>query len=153
MHEGEEVTPSTSSRKRRYRTSFRFSTMKELKRARVSKKKAVGISVKKTLMFNESNQELGNIAGSMTGDGISEIEEEKDREDEPGNIIMVSCKSYPTSFSFFTRSHLMKGQSFDSKDMVVVSSFQLSSNSHIRDDGFHFRPVSHDTPHQARSTS
>jgi hypothetical protein len=100
MHEGEEVTPSTSSRKRRYKTSFRFSTMKERKRARVSKKNAIGITVKKSLMFNESNQELGNIAGSMTGDGISEIEEEKDREDEPGNIIMVSCKSYPTSFSF-----------------------------------------------------
>jgi hypothetical protein len=33
MHEGEEVTPSTSSRKRRYKTSFRFSTMKELKKA------------------------------------------------------------------------------------------------------------------------
>jgi hypothetical protein len=153
MHEGEEVTPSTSSRKRRFKTSFRFSTMKELKRARLSKKKAVGISVKKTLMFNESSQELGNIAGSMTGDRISEIEEEKDGKDEPGNIFMVSCKSYPTSFSFFTRSHLVKGQSFDWKDMVAVSSFKLSSNSHIRDDGFQFRPVSHDTPHQGRSTS
>jgi hypothetical protein len=43
MHEGEEVTPSISSRKRRYKTSFRFSTMKELKKARVSKKKVVGI--------------------------------------------------------------------------------------------------------------
>jgi hypothetical protein len=41
MHEEEEVTPSTSSRKRRYKTSFRFSTMKELKKARVSKKKVV----------------------------------------------------------------------------------------------------------------
>jgi hypothetical protein len=148
MHEGEEVTPSTSSRKRRYKTSFRFSTMKELKRARVSKKKAIGITVKKSLMFNESNQELGNIAGSMTGDGISEIEEEKDGEDEPGNIIIVSYKSYPTSFSFFTRPHLVKGQSFDWMDMVAVSSFQLSSSSYIRDDGFHFHPVSHDTPHQ-----
>jgi hypothetical protein len=152
MHEREVVTPSTSSRKRRYKTSFRFSTMKELKRARESKKKAVGISVKKTLTFPEKNQEMGSIAGSMTGDGISEIEEEKDGEDEPGNIIMVSCKSYPTSFSFFTRSRLVKGQSFYSKDMVAVSSFQLSSNSHIRDDGFHFCPMSHDTPQQARST-
>jgi hypothetical protein len=152
MHEEKEVIPSTSSRKRRYKTSFRFSTMKELKRARVSKKKAIGISVKKTLMFPENNQELGSIVGSMTGDGISKIEEEKDGEDEPGNIIMVSCKSYPTLFSFFTRSRLVKGQSFYSKDMVAVSSFQLSSNSHIRDDGFHFRPMSHDTPHYTRST-
>jgi hypothetical protein len=55
MHEREEVTPSTNSRKSRYKTSFRFSTMKELKRARESKKKAVGISVKKTLTFPEKN--------------------------------------------------------------------------------------------------
>jgi hypothetical protein len=33
---------------------------------------------------------MGSIAGSMTGDGISEIEEEKDGEDKSGNIIMVS---------------------------------------------------------------
>jgi hypothetical protein len=104
MHEGEEVTPSTSSRKRRYKTSFRFSTMKELKKARVSKKKVVGISVKKVLALPESNQELGSIAGSMVGDGISEIEEEKDGEDEPGKIIMVSSKSYPTSLSFIKLS-------------------------------------------------
>jgi hypothetical protein len=104
MHEEEEVTPSTSSRKRRYKTSFRFSTMKELKKARVSKKKVVGISVKKVLAFPESNQELGSIAGSMAGDGISEIEEEKDGEDEPGKIIMVSSKSYPTSLSFIKLS-------------------------------------------------
>jgi hypothetical protein len=63
MHEREEVTLSTSSRKRKYKTSFRFSMMKELKRARESKKKAVGISVKKTLTFPEKNQEMGSIAG------------------------------------------------------------------------------------------
>jgi hypothetical protein len=43
MHEKEEVALSTSSRKRRYKTSFRYSTMKELKRTRESKKKAIGI--------------------------------------------------------------------------------------------------------------
>jgi hypothetical protein len=42
----------------------------------------------------------------------------------------------------------VKGQSFDWMDMVAVSSFQLSSSRHIKDDGFHFRPVSHDTPLQ-----
>jgi hypothetical protein len=120
MHEGEEVTPSTSSRKRRYKTSFRFSTMKELKRARMSKKKVVGISVKKVLAFPESNQELGSIAGSMAGDGISEIEEEKDGEDEPGKIIMVSSKSYPTSLSFIIRSCLVKEQRFDLKHLVAI---------------------------------
>jgi hypothetical protein len=120
MHEGEEVTPSTSSRKRRYKTSFRFSTMKELKKARVSKKKVVGISVKKVLAFPESNQELGSIAGSMAGDGISEIEEEKDGEDEPGKIIMVSSKSYPTSLSFIIRSCLVKEQCFDLKYLVAI---------------------------------
>jgi hypothetical protein len=75
--------------------------MKELKRARESKKKAVGISVKKTLTFPEKNQEMGSIAGSMTGDGISKIEEEKDGEDEPGNIIMVSNMSSQTSLSIY----------------------------------------------------
>jgi hypothetical protein len=120
MHEGEEVTPSTSSRKRRYKTSFRFSTMKELKRARMSKKKVVGISVKKVLAFPESNQELGSIAGSMAGDGISEIEEEKDGEDEPGKIIMISSKSYPTSLSFIIRSCLVKEQRFDLKHLVAI---------------------------------
>jgi hypothetical protein len=44
---------------------------------------------------------MGSIAGSMTGDGISEIEEEKDGEDEPGNIIMVSSMSSQTSFSIY----------------------------------------------------
>jgi hypothetical protein len=38
MHEREEVTPSTSPRKRRYNTSCRYSPMKELKRARESKR-------------------------------------------------------------------------------------------------------------------
>lgn len=54
MHEKEEVTSSISSRKKRYKTSFRYSTMKELKRARESKK-AIGISVKKILMFPKKN--------------------------------------------------------------------------------------------------
>ena len=66
MHEGEEVTPCTSSRKMRYRSSFRFSTMKELKQVRESKKKVVGINVKKILMFPEMNQEMGSIEGSLT---------------------------------------------------------------------------------------
>jgi hypothetical protein len=99
MHEGEKVTPSTSSRKKRYKTSFRFSTMKELKRARESKKKAIGISVKKTLTFPKKNQEMGSIAGNMIGDGRSEIKEEKDGDDELGNIIMVSGMSSQTSLS------------------------------------------------------
>jgi hypothetical protein len=43
MQESVAVTPSTSCRKRRKRTSFRFSTMKELKKAREykSKKKVI----------------------------------------------------------------------------------------------------------------
>ena len=41
---------------------------------------------------------MDSIAISMTGDGISEIEEEKDGEDELGNIIMVSNTSSLTSF-------------------------------------------------------
>jgi hypothetical protein len=44
---------------------------------------------------------MGSIAGSMTGDGISEIEEEKDGKDEPGNIIMVSSTSSLTSLSVY----------------------------------------------------
>jgi hypothetical protein len=99
MHEREEVTPSTSTRKRRYKTSFRYSTMKDLKRAKESKKKAVGISVKKTLTFLETNQEMDNIAWSIAREGISEIEEEKDGEDEPVNIIIVSNMSSPISLS------------------------------------------------------
>jgi hypothetical protein len=64
----EEVTLSTSTRTRRYKTSFRYSTMKDLKRAKESKKKAVGISVKKTLTFPEKNQEMGSIVSSIVGD-------------------------------------------------------------------------------------
>jgi hypothetical protein len=63
---------------------------------------------------------MGSIAGSMTGDGISEIEEEKDGEDEPGKIIMVSSKSYPTSLSFIIRSCLVKEQRFDLKHLVAI---------------------------------
>jgi hypothetical protein len=99
MHEREEVTLSTSTRKRRYKTSFRYSTMKDLKRAKESKKKAVGISVKKTLTFPEKNQEMGSIVGSIAGEGILEIEEEKDGEDEPVNIIIVSNMSSLISLS------------------------------------------------------
>ena len=99
MHEREEVTPCTSSRKRRYRSSFRFSTMKELKQARESKKKAVGINVQKILTFPEMNQEMGSIEGNLIWDGIFEIEEEKDGEDKPRNIIMVSILSSRTLFS------------------------------------------------------
>jgi hypothetical protein len=100
MHEREEVTPSTSTRKRRYKTSFRYSTMKDLNRAKESKKKAVGISVKKTLTFPEKNQEMGSIVGSIVGEGILEIEEEKDGEDKPVNIIIVSNMSSLISLSF-----------------------------------------------------
>jgi hypothetical protein len=39
MQESVEVTPSTNCRKRKKRTSFRFSTMKELKKAREYKSK------------------------------------------------------------------------------------------------------------------
>jgi hypothetical protein len=53
------------------------------------------------LTFPEENQEMGSIVGSMTGDGISEIEEEKDGEDEPENIIMVSSMSSQTSLSIY----------------------------------------------------
>jgi hypothetical protein len=39
MQERDEVTPSTSSRKRRIKSSFTYSTMKELQKAREYKKK------------------------------------------------------------------------------------------------------------------
>jgi hypothetical protein len=42
MHEREEVTPSTNSRKSRYKTSFRFSTMKELKQERARREQEEG---------------------------------------------------------------------------------------------------------------
>jgi hypothetical protein len=103
MYEREEVTLSTSSRKRRYKTSFRYSMMKELKRESKKREQEEGSrhQCKKTLTFPEKNQEMGSIAGSMTGDGISEIEEEKDGKDEPGNIIMVSSTSSLTSLSVY----------------------------------------------------
>ena len=49
-------------------------------------------------MFLEKNQEIGSIVGSMTRDGIFEIEEDKDGEDKLGNIIMVSSLLSQTSF-------------------------------------------------------
>jgi hypothetical protein len=44
---------------------------------------------------------MGSSTSSLTGDGISEIEEEKDGEDEPGNIIMVSSTLSLTSLSVY----------------------------------------------------
>jgi hypothetical protein len=120
MHEREEVTPSTSPRKRRYNTSCRYSPMKELKRARESKKRSIGItaetdSIKKTLTFPKKHQEMDSNASSVTSDGISEVEEEKDGEDKPVNIIMVSNMSNLTSLSFWkawVRSWKVKGHHF-----------------------------------------
>ena len=97
MHEGEEDRRCKSYRKRRYRSSFRFSTMKRLKQARESKRKAVEDSVKKILTFPEMNEEMGNKEGSLTPDGTTEIEEGKDGEDEPANTIQVgNVSSYCT---------------------------------------------------------
>jgi hypothetical protein len=61
MQESEEVTPSTSCRKRRKKTSFRFYTMKELKKARgyKSKKKLITeepSGVQKTLKYPKRAQ-------------------------------------------------------------------------------------------------
>jgi hypothetical protein len=65
------------------------------------------------LTFPEKNQEMDSNASSVIGIGISEIEEEKDGEDEPENIIMVSSMSNLTSFLFSLRSHRVIGQCLD----------------------------------------
>ena len=111
VHEGAEVTPCKSTRKRRYRSSFRFSTMKRLKQARQSKKKAARDSVKRILSFPEMNDEMGNKEGSLTLDGITEIEEEKDGEDEPANIIVVSNMSSQTTI--LVKFYRVIGRHFD----------------------------------------
>jgi hypothetical protein len=54
MCEGKSVTPKTNNRKRRRKSSFRYSTMKELKNAREYKK-----SVKK------SSDEPSNVAKTL----------------------------------------------------------------------------------------
>jgi hypothetical protein len=56
---------------------------------------------------------MDSNASSVIGIGISEIEEEKDGEDEPENIIMVSSMSNLTSFLFSLRSHRVIGQCLD----------------------------------------
>ena len=132
MHEGEEVIPCTSSRKRRFRSSFRYSTMKELKRARESKKKARseqgdGISVKKTLTFLEMNEGVGD----MTGDAIYEIEGEV----ESANIIMVSNLSSHTSLLVkFCRVIGWLLAYMDMDIWVAMSSSKLCSIGQIWDD-------------------
>jgi hypothetical protein len=61
IQESVEVVPSTSCRKKRKRTSFRFSTMKELKKAREYKSKKKVITkepsgVQKTLKYPKRAQ-------------------------------------------------------------------------------------------------
>jgi hypothetical protein len=66
MCEGESVSPQTSTRKRRKKSSFRYSTMKELKKAREYKKSSQKNgnepnSVAKTLRYPRRVSKKSNI--------------------------------------------------------------------------------------------
>jgi hypothetical protein len=119
MQESEEVTPSTSCRKRRKKRSFRFSTMKELKKAREYKSKKKFIteepsSLQKILKYPkraQKQQDSENVTipedGYQTPElsrivvGFDDDKEagEEDKDDNPRDDEIVVRKS-KTSRSF-----------------------------------------------------
>jgi hypothetical protein len=65
MHKGDGITPSTNTRKKRFKSSFRYSTMKELKKAReykraMKKSSDEPSSVTKTLRVVKKLDTIGN---------------------------------------------------------------------------------------------
>ena len=81
MQECEEVTPSTSCRKRRKKRSFRFSTMKELKKAREYKSKKrlnteEASSVQKIIKYPlraQKHQDIGKVSNPEDGNQTPQL--------------------------------------------------------------------------------
>jgi hypothetical protein len=118
MQESVEVTPSTNCRKRKKRTSFRFSTMKELKKAREYKSKKKLITkepsgVQKTLKYPkraQKQQDSKKVAHPWDGYQIpeqrilvvgGEDEEEAREEGEDDNLRddEIEVRVFGTSWS------------------------------------------------------